>query len=166
MNRLARMFRHLFAPSARHMFPAERLQRIATAIAAGELAHTGEICFAIEAALPASAVLAGQQARDRAIEIFGHLKVWDTEANNGVLLYILLADHRIEIVADRGFRGRVEPGQWAAVCRAMEQQLRADNAEMAVVEGVEALSRLLAEHFPRDAEDPGHNELPDTPHVF
>ena len=101
MNRLARLLRHLFAPSARHMFPADRLQRITKAIAAGELSHTGEVCFAIEAALPATAVLVGQQARDRAVEIFGHLRVWDTEANNGVLLYVLLADHRIEIVADR-----------------------------------------------------------------
>ena len=166
MNRFTRLLRHLLAPSARGMFPAERLQRITEAIAAGELRHTGEVCFAIEAALPASAVLAGQQARDRAIDAFSRLRVWDTEANNGVLLYLLLADHRIEIVADRGFRGRVDASQWAAVCRAMEQQLRAHDAEAAVVDAVEPMSTLLAQHYPRGEGDIDDNELADAPHVF
>ena len=161
-----RILRHLFAPSARRMFPEARLQRITDAIKAGELRHRGEICFAVEAALPASAVLAGREARDRAGEIFSQLRVWDTEANNGVLLYLLLADHRIEIIPDRGFRDRVSAEQWRGVCKLIEDRLQAGDSESAVVGGIEALSALVSEHFPRGADDVDHNELPDAPHVF
>src|SRR5690606_2593634 len=104
---IGRLFRHLFAPSAARLFREESLQRIAEAVARGEATHTGETCFAVESALPLRAVLAGVDARERAEEAFSRLRVWDTAANNGVLVYLLLADHRIEIVADRGFRGRV-----------------------------------------------------------
>ena len=161
-----RVLKHLFAPSARRLFPEARLQRITDAIKTGELRHRGEICFAVEAALPASAVLAGRQARDRAGEIFSQLRVWDTEANNGVLLYLLLADHRIEIIADRGFRDRVSAEQWRGVCKLIEERLRAGDSEAAVVGGIEALSTLVAEHFPRAPDDVDDNELPDVPHVF
>ena len=163
---LKRLLRHLFAPSARRLFPAERLQRIAAAIAESELRHSGEICFAVEAALPARAVLGGQQARDRALEVFAQLRVWDTDANNGVLLYLLLADHRIEIVADRGFDARVSAEQWRGVCQLIEERLRAGRSEAAVVDGVAAISELLARHFPRSAGDADRNELPDAPHVL
>ncbi|MGH8084780.1 MAG: TPM domain-containing protein [Lysobacter sp.] len=161
-----RVLKHLFAPSARRLFPEARLQRITDAIAAGELRHGGEICFAVEAALPASAVLAGRQARERAGEIFSQLRVWDTEANNGVLLYLLLADHRIEIIADRGFRDRVSAEQWRGVCKLIEERLHADDPEAAVVGGIEALSTLVAKHFPRRRDEVDDNELPDAPHVF
>ena len=161
-----RVLKHLFAPSARRLFPDERLQRITAAIAAGELRHRGEVCFAVEAALPASAVLAGRQARERAGEIFSQLRVWDTEANNGVLLYLLLADHRIEIIADRGFRDRVSAEQWRGVCKLIEERLRSGEPEAAVVVGIEALSTLVAEHFPRRPDDVDDNELPNAPHVF
>ncbi|GAB2608697.1 TPM domain-containing protein [Novilysobacter erysipheiresistens] len=161
-----RVLKHLFAPSARRLFPEARLQRITAAIAAGELRHRGEICFAVEAALPASAVLAGRQARDRAGEIFSQLRVWDTEANNGVLLYLLLADHRIEIIADRGFRDRVSAEQWRGVCKLIEERLRSGEPEAAVVGGIEAMSALVAEHFPRGTDDVDDNELPNAPHVF
>lgn len=161
-----RVFKHLFAPSARRLFPEARLQRITAAIAAGELRHRGEICFAVEAALPASAVLAGRQARDRAGEIFSQLRVWDTEVNNGVLLYLLLADHRIEIIADRGFRDRVSAEQWRGVCKLIEERLRSGEPEAAVVDGIEAMSTLVAEHFPRGPDDVDDNELSNAPHVF
>jgi uncharacterized membrane protein len=162
----ARLLKHLFAPSAARLFPADVLQRIAAAVAAGEARHRGEICFAVEAALPARAVLAGHAARDRAREAFAQLRVWDTVANNGVLLYLLLADHRIEIVADRGLDALVSAAQWRGVCQLMEERLRAGEAEAAVLEGVAAVSDLLAEHFPRAPGAADENELPDLPRVF
>ncbi|MFC7301993.1 TPM domain-containing protein [Cognatiluteimonas weifangensis] len=161
-----RWLKHLFAPSAARLFPAAALQRIAAAVAAGEARHRGEVCFAVESALPARALLAGHDARNRAHAAFAQLRVWDTAANNGVLLYLLLADHRIEIVADRGLDALIGAGQWSEVCRLMEQRLRAGEAEAAVLQGVAAVSDLLAEHFPRLPGAADANELPDLPHVF
>ena len=162
---IARLWRHLVAPSSSRLFPEASLERIARAVADGEARHTGETCFAVESSLPLAAVVAGMQARDRAIEAFSRLRVWDTEANNGVLLYLLLADHRIEIVADRGLRGRVSDAQWRGVCGMMEERLRAGDAEAAVVQGIAAAARLIAEHFPRVEGAPDENELPDLPHL-
>jgi uncharacterized membrane protein len=163
---LTRLFDHLFAPSVRRLFPDAILARSATAIADSELRHRGEICFAVEPNLHPRAVWAGKQPRERAAEVFAQLRVWDTSANNGVLLYLLLADHRIEIVADRGFDGLVSDEQWRGVCQLMEERLATGEAELAVLRGVEALSALLAEHFPRGAEDIDSNELPDQPHLL
>lgn len=162
----ARLLRHLFAPTARRLFPAESLQHIAAAIAAGESRHSGEVCFAVEPALHPRRVLAGAQARERALEAFAQLRVWDTRANNGVLVYLLLADHRIELVADRGLDGRVSPEQWRGVCQAMEERLRAGEAEAAVIAGVATISDLLATHFPRLPDDHDDNELPDLPQLL
>ncbi|GAA5071520.1 TPM domain-containing protein [Lysobacter panacisoli] len=161
-----RLFKHLFAPSAKRLFPGESLQKITRAIADSELRHTGEICFAVEPALPPRAVLSGAQARDRAHEVFAQLRVWDTHANNGVLLYLLLADHRIEIVADRGFAGRVSDEQWRGVCQLIEERLRAGEVEAGVMAGVDALSALLVQHFPRDDGAHDVNELPDLPYIL
>ena len=162
---IARLCRHLFSHSSSRLFPESSMQRIARAVARGEASHTGETCLAVESSLPLGAVLAGVQARDRAIEAFSRVWVWDTAANNGVLLYLLLADHRIEIVAVRGLRGRVSDEQWRGVCLLMEERLRAGEAEAAAVAGIEAASRLLAEHFPRVGDAPDENELPDLPHL-
>lgn len=159
-----RWFRHLFAPSSRRWFPAARMQRIAAAIAQSEQSHSGEISFAVEPGLRLSAVLAGQSARDRAQELFAQLGVWDTRANNGVLLYLLLAEHRIELVADRGFEGKVDAAQWRHVCQLIEQYLQADEPETAIVRGVDALTALMAGAFPVILGQPGDNELPDEPH--
>jgi len=161
-----RLLRHLFARPARATFPETSLQRISAAVAEGELRHRGEVCFAVEAALELPALWAGRDARARAHEVFAQLRVWDTAANNGVLVYLLLADHRIEIVADRGLDGRVSDEQWRGVCQLMEERLRSGDAEDAAVAGVAAVSDLLAEHFPRVAEDVDHNELPDLPHLL
>lgn len=161
-----RVLKHLFAPSARRLFPDETLARIATAIADSELHHRGEVCFAVEPSLPLRAVWAGKQARERAAEVFAQLRVWDTRANNGVLVYLLLADHRIEIVADRGFDGLVSPEQWRGVCLLIEERLKIGEPEAAVLRGVEASSALLAEHFPRGTDHVDSNELPDEPHLL
>lgn len=161
-----RLLRHVFARSAQRLFPEDSLQRIADAIAAGELRHRGEILFAVESELAPGMVLRGVQARARAEAAFARLRAWDTEANNGVLIYLLLADHRIEIVADRGLNGLVSAEQWRGVCLLMEERMRAGEPEQAVVRGIEAVSDLLAEHFPRIDGTPDHDELPNRPLIL
>lgn len=161
-----RLLKHLFARSARRLFPEASLQRIAEAIARDELRHRGEVCFAVESALDWHAVRAGREARDRAVEVFSQLRVWDTAENNGVLIYLQLADRRIEILADRGLAGRVSDEQWRGVCQLMEERLRAGDAEAAVLEGVAAAGELLAAHFPRIDGHEDRNELPDRPQLL
>ena len=163
---LARMFRHVFASSATGRFPAALLARITSAIHASEATHMGEVCFAVEAALPASQVWAGVDARTRARQTFARLGVWDTAANNGVLLYLLLADHRLEIVADRGFDGRVTPEQWRDVCVVVEGHLRDGDHEAAARAGIERLSAIVATHFPRVVEVADLDELPNVPRIL
>jgi len=161
-----RLLRHLFARSARSVYPEDSLQRIAAAVHAAEQRHTGEICFAVEASLPPMAVLRGIDARARAQHAFAQLRVWDTQANNGVLVYLLLADRRIEIVADRGLAGLVSAEQWRGVCQLMEERLRAGDPEDAALAGVAAISDLLAGHFPQQAGVADENELPDMPRLL
>ena len=161
-----RLLRHLFARSAKHLFPEDGLHRIADAIAAGERRHRGEILFAVESELPVGAVLRGMQARTSAEAAFARLRAWDTEANNGVLIYLLLADHQIEIVADRGLTGRVSAEQWRGVCLLMEERMKAGEPEQAVIRGVEAVSDLLAEHFPQLDGHVDEDELPNLPRIL
>lgn len=163
---LARVLRHLFAPAASRLFPAVVLGRVTSAIRASETNHTGEVCFAVESALPLPQVWRGADARTQAREAFARLGVWDTAANNGVLLYLLLADHRLEIVADRGFDGRVSPEQWREVCQVVEDHLRNGDHEAAAVAGIEQLSLIVAAHFPRVAGVDDLDELPNTPRIL
>ena len=163
---LARLWTHLFTADAQARFPAQAMERIAQAIAQGERAHSGEVCFAVEAALPWREVLRGADPRQRAIDAFGRLRVWDTAANNGVLVYLLLADHRIEIVADRGLAGRVSAEQWRGVCELMEARLRAGEYVDGVVAGIEAVGDLIAAHFPRDPAAADEDELLNHPVVL
>ena len=161
-----RLLRHVFARSARHLFPEDSLQRIAGAIAAGELRHRGEVMFAVESELPAAMVLRGVQARQCAEAAFARLRTWDTAANNGVLIYLLLADRRLEIVADRGLSDLVSAEQWRGVCVLMEERLRAGEPEQAVIRGIEAVSDLLAGHFPQLDGDPDQDELSNLPLIL
>lgn len=161
-----RAVRHLL-PSAwtvRRKFPPSLLSRIEQAIGASEQRHRGQIRFAVDAALHPLMVLRGVNGRDRAIDVFSQLRVWDTEHNNGVLIYLLLADRDVEIVADRGVHARVGEKTWEAICREMERALRAGNAQAAVLEGINAVSRVLEQHYPRTAAS--DNELPDRPVVI
>ena len=158
-----RLFTHLFTPDAQDRFPAPAMERIAAAIADGETRHRGEVCFAVEGALDWRDVLRGVQARARAMDAFARLRVWDTAANNGVLVYLLLADHRIEIVADRGLAGVVSDAQWCGVCLLMEERLRAGEYTDAVVDGIAAASDLLAAHFPQSPGGVDEDELPNAP---
>ena len=160
---LQRLWTHLFTGDAQGRFPAEAMERIASAIAMSESVHTGELCFAVEAALPWREVLRDTQARQRAVDAFGRLRVWDTAANNGVLVYLLLADHRIEIVADRGLHALVSPEQWRGICQLMEERLKAGEPEQAVMRGVTEIGNLLAGHFPQREGEIDTDELSNTP---
>jgi uncharacterized membrane protein len=162
-----RLIRHLLAPSVHRTFPEARLQRIAEAVARDEARHRGEICFAVESALPWRALRRGTRSAERADEVFARLRVWDTAENSGVLIYLLLVDRRIEIRADRGLNGVVSAEQWRGICMLIEERLAAGDPEAAVVRGVEAVGEILTELFPRRAGDaPDVNELPDAPHVL
>jgi uncharacterized membrane protein len=161
-----RLFRHLFAPATRRLFPSASLERIGVAIADGERSHRGQVMFAVEAALAPAALLRGMAPRTRAEQAFAQLRTWDTEANNGVLIYLLLADHRIEIVADRGLQGRVDAAQWRQVCALIEDDMRAGRPEQAVIVGVAAVSALLAAHFPAQPGQAECDELPNMPQLL
>jgi uncharacterized membrane protein len=158
-----RALRHLLAiPGAvSRAFPAASLSAVEEAIRRSERLHDGEIRFAVEAALDPLALWRGETARERAIEVFSALRVWDTERNNGVLIYLLLADRDVEIVADRGFNGKVAAQEWEQVCRRMESSLREGRHPDAVIAGIDALSQIVARHFPPSPG--GRDELPDRP---
>ena len=164
---IGRLIRHVAATHwrTRMLFPARSLDAIEQAVRRAEQTHAGEIRFAIETALTPLHVLNGMAPRARALEVFASLAVWDTERNNGVLIYVQLADRAVEIVADRGFRGLVNPAEWEAVCRLMEEHFRAGRFETGSIAGVDAIGNLLARHFPPNAERaaPSHNQLPDRP---
>ena len=149
-----RLLKHLFAPSAQRLFPADELQRITAAIAASERAPHRRDLLRGRTALHPRAVLRGVRgARTRARRRSRSCGSGTPQANNGVLLYLLLADHRIEIVADRGFDGLVSAEQWRGVCQLIEERLRAGEPEAAVLRGVEALSALLDRALPRGDAD-------------
>jgi uncharacterized membrane protein len=162
-----RLFRHLTASHwrTRLKFPQSTLDAIEQAVARAERTHAGEIRFAIETSLVPLHVWNDVSPRTRAFEVFAHLKVWDTEQNNGVLIYVQLSDRDVEIVADRGLAGRVSQSEWEAVCRLMETHFRAGRYEAGAIAGVDAVGTLLARHYPTSAEQAAgsHNQLPDRP---
>lgn len=164
--RLRRLWRHFITDraNAARALPATDLARIEEAIANGELRHSGQVCFVVEASLPMARVWHGTTPRERALEVFGSLRVWDTERNDGVLVYLLLADRDVEIVADRGIAALVGDEVWEAICRAMESAFQHGRFAEGVVQGVRSISDLLATHSPRSGSD--RNELSDRPIVL
>ncbi len=160
---LRRLWRHFRIDRGhlRRQFPAAALARIEAAIGECERRHSGQICLALEASLPLARVWRGQTPRERALEVFGALRVWDTEHNDGVLIYLLLADRDVEIVADRGIHAKVGTDGWQVICRAMEEGFAAGREVDAAVAGVNAVGAHLATHSPRSAGSA--NELPDRP---
>ncbi|HYQ37379.1 MAG TPA: TPM domain-containing protein [Pseudomonas sp.] len=165
-NDWRRLARHLLMTpwQLRSAFAPPTLHAIQAAIAAGERSHAGQVRLAVEGALPVGALLRGQPARERALEVFSQLRVWDTEHNNGVLIYLLLADRDVEIVADRGIHARVRPAEWKHICREMEAAFGQQRFRAGALEGIHAVTRLLAQHFPATGERV--NELPDRPIVL
>lgn len=158
-----RFWRHILMSPAREArcFPARTLDAIQREVAAQERLHRGEICFVVEAELTSHALWLDVASRDRAREVFASRGVWNTEENNGILIYLLLADRRVEIVADRGIDRSVAPEEWTAICRMTEAHFAGGRFEEGAIAGVRAVSELLARHFPGTGEQ--RNELPDRP---
>lgn len=160
-----RALRHLLSTrwSLTRRFTAGTLEALEAAIAASERQHRGEIRFAVEAALDPATVRRDSTPRDRALEVFTELEVWDTVGRNGVLIYVLLAERAVEIVADRGCEGRISGGEWREVCVAMERDFHDRRWRAGSVAGVEAVSTLLAREFPPRPDRPDADELPNRP---
>jgi uncharacterized membrane protein len=163
---IRRIGRHLLEHNwrARRIFTPKVLAAIEAAIKASEATHSGQIRFVVEGALDGRPLFRNQSARERALDVFSRLRIWDTAHNNGVLIYLLLADRDFEIVADRGIDAKVGVAGWEKICAGMESDFRAGDFERGVIKGIEAVSRLMAQHFP--AQGGGRNELPDAPVVI
>lgn len=161
-----RFFRHLVTDRwvARGVFPPRTMAAIESAIEHEEARHDGEVRFAVEPALPFRALFADASPRERAVAVFSSLRVWDTEQNAGVLIYVLLADRDVEIVADRGIHARVGTAAWETICGEMQREFAAGRFEQGAIIGVRAVSDLLATHFPPRAENP--DELPNKPVIL
>jgi uncharacterized membrane protein len=163
MNRYARILRHRLyddTDTSRALDNAA-LERLAARVKQSEARHSGEIRVSVEAGLPLSYLWQGLSARDRAVTLFGKLRVWDTESNNGVLIYLLLAEHAIEIVADRGLTRHVPPGHWQQVLGGMREAFRARRFEQGLMDAIAAVEALLLQHYPLSAGERNPNELPD-----
>ena len=163
---LARALKHLLILDrvALRPFPRAALDRIERAVSVSERSHGGELRLALEANMNPLEVLRGRSARDRALELFSLLRVWDTEHNSGVLIYLQMIDHRIEIVADRGISRFVAQSEWDAICRRMETAFRGGAFEAGTLEVVGAVTQLLDRHFPAGEHNP--DELPDQPVII
>jgi uncharacterized membrane protein YgcG len=148
---LKRISRHLIANRSRvrRAFPTMGLANIERAIKASEATHGGQIRFVVEGALDGAPLLRNQSGRARALDIFSHLRIWDTAHNNGVLIYLLLADHDVEILGDRGIDAFVTAAEWEEICTTMEIEFRKGKFEAGVIGGIEAVSRHLVKHFPK-----------------
>jgi uncharacterized membrane protein len=145
-------------------FPKAALDNIEHAIAKVEQTHAGQIRFAVEGALALKPLCAGVTARARAIEVFSQLRIWDTEHNNGVLIYLLLADRKVEIVADRGVHAKLGASAWEVVCQQMETAFRQGHFEEGVISGINSVGAHLEQHYPQDGTK--INELSDQPVIL
>jgi len=164
-SRLARIWRHLWLDDAdlRRAIPQELADRLTRRVAASEQRHTGEVRIHVEPALPLSYLWRGATPRERAVTIFGKLRVWDTEQNNGVLIYLLLAEHAIEVVADRGLAGKVPHEAWQGIVQRMGTAFHDGRFEDGLTQALAEVSALLVEHFPAAPGAANPNELPDQP---
>ena len=167
-GRWARLWQHLLVTDwqARRAFPPAALDRLQAAIAAGEDLHDAQVCFVVEADLDLAAVWRGVTPRERAIELFAQYRVWDTADNNGVLVYLQLADRAVEIVADRGCAARIAESEWSAVARGIRDACGHGRYVAGALAGLEVVCILLARHFPRRSAAARRNELPDRPVVL
>lgn len=160
---IKRIVKHLFVTDrqVKRAFPRSALNAIEKAIKTSESEHTGEIRFAIEGALDGVPLFKGQTSRERALDVFSQLRVWDTRHNTGLLIYLLLADRTVEVVADRGIHDEVGTQEWEKICKSMQTAFRQSNFEGGVIAGVQAVTQHLKAHFPTDGSD--RNELSDKP---
>lgn len=163
---ITRLFRHLISwPGAvKQYFPKASMLRIEHAIAASEKTHDGEICFVVESNLHTFDIFQKKTAKKRAIEVFSDFHVWDTAKNNGVLIYLLLADHDFEILADRGIHSHVGDEGWEQISREMEKHFKQGDFELGVLQGIAKISEHLERHFPSDIVN--FNELSNKPVII
>jgi uncharacterized membrane protein len=163
-----RFLNHLFTTRwhMRKAFGDADLKRVAEAVGSSEEYHTGQIVVALEASLPLELLLDGMTPRQRAEQTFKLLNVWDTQANNGVLLYLCLADHDFEIIADRGIHMHVGTEAWESICREMETSLKARVSSDPIVAAVHRIGTLLARFHPRSPGQPAENSLPNKPVIL
>lgn len=161
-----RFLKHITTPgwAARRGFTKETLSKIGMALRDSEQEHDGELRFAVEGPLPFLYLIHDRKPRLRAEDVFSQLRVWDTEHNSGVLIYVQLVDRRIEIVADRGIAAKVAQTEWNAICRAMEKAFKEGRFAEGALQAIERITVLLATHFPPRGKNP--NELPDKPAVL
>ncbi len=168
-TRLTRVFRHRWQSddATERAIPPALLEKLAAQVARSESGHSGEIRIYVEAGLPLNylwrSASTAQITHERALAMFGKLRVWDTASNNGVLIYLLLAERRIEIVADRGLNERVAPGTWAHLVDVMRAAFTAGDFEAGLTQAVQEVSVLLHQHFPLLADQTNPNELPNQP---
>lgn len=167
-SKLGRIWRHRWIDESevRRALPEAVMQRLTGRVGASERRHSGEIRICVEAGLPMSYLWRHASARERAVTLFGKLRVWDTAHNNGVLIYLLLAEHAIEIVADRGLDSHVDDAAWAAMTQRMSAAFRDGRFEDGLTQALEEISALLVEHFPLGEGELDVNELPDEPVVL
>jgi uncharacterized membrane protein len=163
MNRFKRILKHRLVDDTdtRRALDSAALERLTQRVKQSENRHSGEIRLSVEAGLPLSYLWQGLGARERALTLFGKLRVWDTEFNNGVLIYLLLAEHAIEIVADRGLARHVSAEHWQQVLASMREAFRAQQFEAGLMQAIAAVETRLLQHFPLAAGERNPNELPD-----
>lgn len=163
---MSRLFKHLLhTPIAtRRAFPPAVQEAIRAAIHDGEQRHRGEIRFVVEGDWPLTDILSRKTVRERALEVFGLTRVWDTADNTGILVYVLLCEHKVEILADRGINQALGPQVWYALCDAMTHAYAAGRFEQGSVDLIRQMHTLLTTHFPSDGRNP--NELPDLPVIL
>ena len=163
---IKRIATHLFVTrwQVKRAFDSGAMSAIEKAIKASEAQHAGQIRFVVEGGLDGWPLLKDQTARERAIEVFSQLRIWDTEHNNGLLIYLLLADRAVEIVADRGIHAKANARDWNEICRQMEAAFRQSEYEGGALLGLQSVTRHLVAHFPANGLSP--NELPDTPVIL
>lgn len=161
-----RFIKHFFTTSGlvNKYFPEESMRRITEAISESEKQHDAELVFAIESSISPISALRGYTARERAIDVFSELRIWDTEWNNGVMIYLLLADHDIEIVADRGVNRLAGSEYWEDVCHGIEKNFKEGRFEEGVIFGIRKISELLIQNYPKTENNP--NELPNEPYII
>ena len=175
MNKLKLLLKHLWldVSDTRRAIPPDMVHRLAERVATSEQRHNGQIRICVESSLPMSYLWRLDRentlhalTRQRAVTMFGKLRVWDTEHNNGVLIYVLLAEHAIEIVADRGLKRHVDGQHWQSVLARMASAFQENRYEDGLAQALEEISVVLVAHFARTDASPQHpNELPDTPRL-
>jgi uncharacterized membrane protein len=162
-HRVARLLRHRWHHDAHRSIPPALVERLKQRVASSEQRHSGEIRLCVESGLPTSYVMRDAVPRERAVALFGKLRVWDTQHNNGVLIYLLLAERAIEIVADRGLTSRVPASEWQRIVATMQAAFREGRYEEGLAQAIDAVTSLLVLHFPLGPGEDNPNELPDEP---